>query len=790
MKKQNLISILLFAVIIFAVVFSCLHIALADEVDLVFPNKGYLQAKNVDCIGVSSSLTVTADNENKVVTFTGSTCGSVDFSGLDDSMEKLFVYSNTAIAKGGKGFYRFDFENATVVAINEDVINDDCYLATDGTLLYVHQYGSVTTLDESLKAVATYTDSIFNNKPVLTVIEGVAYGFVVEHGVSRVYTYDFESKVAESFIKDTAIMNAIAGDTIYGFNGENIILIDRAGITVDNGKLKYTLTDLNSQNYTAFGNRLYIAKSSDGYDEYIYESGGLTFLGNHSFAGDGPDKLNAPFDSVQLGGETVISDTANNRLLFVGDTVASLEMNAPTALTVGNGKLYVLTLDGIAVVENKTISYTVKTNLNPIDLIYSDGLYVLTENGVYVLVLGSLHKVFDVNGGKSICCNGLYYVLTDSGVVALKSTNNGLEKNVLLSFEADGFNPIDILADVVGNVYLLGDDNAIHCFNWQDIIAYNIEGTPLVSTDILIESSTYDFNAKSMSLMGDKIVITTKENTLVSMGSPLVKTKQNSTSVDTANAIVSTYTTTDKSYFMPNENDGTSTTKVAGEKHLVCYEFEDMLYTSLDGVKGWIFNAEKTSVSTDCAGVYIAKTDITLYENPMFGGGVSVVKDTVLSVIDNGGGYGEGNWVRVEYQGKIYYAEKGGLQLKQSASTPTPETQKPQQTEKVSKEYGRAKASRAGELVFLYSTDGKTVVAKVADGTRLEVVEKVGNFYKVKYNGAEVLIHRDQFKLDGLTTVQIVAIILSVVVVLAGGLIFMVTSLSKKKEENQDFSTK
>ena len=77
------------------------------------------------------------------------------------------------------------------------------------------------------------------------------------------------------------------------------------------------------------------------------------------------------------------------------------------------------------------------------------------------------------------------------------------------------------------------------------------------------------------------------------------------------------------------------------------------------------------------------------------------------------------------------------------------------------------------------------VVAQVTDGTRLEVIEKMGDYYKVKYNDTEVLIHKDHFKLDGLTTVQIIAIVLSVIVVLAGGLIFMVTSLSKKKEEKE-----
>ena len=100
-------------------------------------------------------------------------------------------------------------------------------------------------------------------------------------------------------------------------------------------------------------------------------------------------------------------------------------------------------------------------------------------------------------------------------------------------------------------------------------------------------------------------------------------------------------------------------------------------------------------------------------------------------------------------------------------------------------DYGRAKASRAGELVPLFSAETGEMIVAVKDGTKLEIVEKVGDYYKVKYEGIELLIHQDDFKLDGLTTVQIIAIVLSIVVVLAGVLVFMVTNITKKKEDNR-----
>jgi hypothetical protein len=333
-------------------------------------------------------------------------------------------------------------------------------------------------------------------------------------------------------------------------------------------------------------------------------------------------------------------------------------------------------------------------------------------------------------------------------------------------------------------VYVLGDDNTLHCYHWQEVVASNINGSKLNSTDLVAESDKWNFTFKSMSEMGDKIVISTEENALVSISNPLVKTTEKSTDIDKANAVVSTYKSTDKSYFMANDNDGTTAVKVEGGINFVCYVAGDMLYTSLDGVNGWLFNANETTNSVACAGDYVANKDIKLYVNPMTDNCIILTKGTDLKVLDDGG-YADGKWVRVEYKGKVFYADKSCLDQKTS-SKPTPEPEKPQEPEKVNKDYGRAKASRVGEFVNLYSADDSNIiVTQVADGTKLEVVEKIGDYYKVIYENNEVLIHKDQFKLEGLTTVQIIAIILSVVVVLSGGLIFMVTSLSKKKEQNQ-----
>ena len=775
MKKQMTISAVIIAVVLTMVVFSYGNLAVAEEISLVYPTNGYLQAENVDSIGVNQSYIVTADNENKIISYTGDACGNLDFGTFNDNAVKIFVFGDTAVIKGENAFYTTHLDSDNVTIEKTDLFND-CYFATDGTSLFVHKSGKVDVYDDSLALTTTYENKIFNGTPVITASSNTIYSFAVDYEFDFLHIFDTASQQAESILH-TRVYNAIIGKVIYAHNGKNIILIDPENYEIVD-------TALTEQNYTAFGECVYIAKGSEGYDKYAYADGALTLVGNHSYTGNTLDRLNTPSSSIMLGDTLIITDTLNDRLLYVGASVDSLSLNKPTAIAEGNGKLYVATADGITIVENKTVVGTIKTNLSIIDIFYSDGMYVLAKDGVYLNIIGSLHKIFDVNNARAIYVDELYYILTDAQVVVARSTSLGLEKTDLLSFNTSGYTPVDVLADKVGNVYVLGDDNTIHCYKWQDVIASSIDGSAPLSTDVPLESKAYNFTVKSMAEMGDKIVITTEENALISVSNPMTKSKQAPSSIDTENTTVGTYISTEKTYFMTNDNDGKTAVKIGAGLTFVCYEIDGLLYTSFEGKKGFVANVNSVTASTACAGEYVAKDTIKLYANPMTDDGIVVSQGTSINVVDNGG-FDDESWVRVEYNGKAYYTQMSGLE-KKTSSKPAPAPQTPELPEKVSKDYGRAKSSRAGELVSLFSVaDSNVVVARVTDGTRLEVVEKIGDFYKVKYDEGEVLIHKDQFKLDGLTTVQIIAIVLSVVVVLAGGLIFMVTSLSKKKEENQ-----
>ncbi len=74
----------------------------------------------------------------------------------------------------------------------------------------------------------------------------------------------------------------------------------------------------------------------------------------------------------------------------------------------------------------------------------------------------------------------------------------------------------------------------------------------------------------------------------------------------------------------------------------------------------------------------------------------------------------------------------------------------------------------------------------MTDGTKVEIIETVGDFYKIKYGETYGYMIKGDVKLDGLTTVQIVAIILAVIVLVTGIAIFFITRKIKQDSEKED----
>ena len=65
----------------------------------------------------------------------------------------------------------------------------------------------------------------------------------------------------------------------------------------------------------------------------------------------------------------------------------------------------------------------------------------------------------------------------------------------------------------------------------------------------------------------------------------------------------------------------------------------------------------------------------------------------------------------------------------------------------------------------------------------MEILEENGDYYYITVDGVSGYVLKNQVKLEGLTTVQIVSIVLAVLVMVAGSVIFAVTYYTRKKEK-------
>ena len=143
-----------------------------------------------------------------------------------------------------------------------------------------------------------------------------------------------------------------------------------------------------------------------------------------------------------------------------------------------------------------------------------------------------------------------------------------------------------------------------------------------------------------------------------------------------------------------------------------------------------------------------------------------------LSSIDD---YDNERWFKVKYEDKIYYV------LRDAVTNYNNEEQVDQPT------YAKAQAKRIGGQIKLYSTpnEDSPVIMTIADGQTIEVYDEIDGFYYVKYNGQAGYTKVSDVKLSGLTSAQIIGIILAILTIFAGGAIFVITNITRKKQKDQ-----
>lgn len=783
--KANIISLL---AVLTLVLFVCLlsafdysaNVAYAEEntFSMVFPSSDYLQTTNPTLVSGNQKYLIVYDETSLFVL--GNESQSTDVIHLDiESVQKMFLLDDVVLFVKDYAIYTLDLsqENPTISAVDSIQINEESYLTSDGYHLYIHAPSGLLSVYDSSLSIVYGADNIQTKLYSQIVIAGEnddIYAFTSLYGVTMLTSLNISNNQTSTQKIDSVVYSAYVGDVIYAIAKDAISNESRlVCLSKQDGSLLFA-TDINPQSYFASGSTLYTIED-DSVCIYTLNSShtSLDKLTSITMTGSDEKHLNTPSDLSISDGCIVVADTLNNRL-------STISSNGTSTILFDDSPLKVYTASSTYVVfENKLVKLSASGQIdktydieNLLDVVYLDKLYILTKESVYTLIGDTLLPLANIEGAKRIATaiNGKnIYVLTDSEIVSLTPQGKILPTSIISDFSQ----ALDIAIDYEGKVFV-AYKNQIETYLGDE------------KQTLKVQNNTLTANITSICLDGNKLYFTASES-FVGIMSVDAQTKDTYVP-DT----VDTSTCTQYEFAMPKENalyysidgrrDNTSFADNATLLVLKDVDCEDGYAFALnsDTVVKIALNEFETLQTNTLSGDYVTTDTTTLYTLPYRNSdAIQLDKDTHVTLISDVADYDNNVWVMVEYNEKTYFAKRALLQ-EYIEITPNEEED--------NKVYGKANADRVGGMVNIYSSAdvNSEVIYEIVDGSKVEVLEELDGFYLVSIDEYVGYIQKDQLKIDGLTTVQIVAIILAIIVALAGSAIFASIYLTKKNNEEKD----
>ncbi|MDE5601484.1 MAG: SH3 domain-containing protein, partial [Clostridia bacterium] len=676
---------------------------------------------------------------------------------------------------------------------------------SDGTYLYAKSLsGFISVYDENID-IALDIDDVFyedlTGRPVVAGSEGNLYIFATDSGKPYMTVCNATSgNISEHLDMSCYVTKAFIGDVIYaqvstasgGDSEYNIFGIDKTS-----GEILF-VSEIVPNDFYAVGNKLY---TIEGKKIVIYnlksDLSGFEPDTTISMAGNDAHHLDQPYDIVSLGETLVVADGSNSRLGYIDSTrtLRGLNLDAsPLKLTVGDDSVYALCANN-TIIKVSDMQVVQTWNLNElnvsgsvVDILYLDKLYILTNSGLYTVLGNTPLKLASVDGGKRIACanDGTHlYVLKNNGVVMMNKSGNTV---MTLTAELDG--ATDIAIDYAGQVFVLYQDKVQQYAN--RITSFEMVDETVLKT----ESNSIRVSANSAYLDGENLYFTADECLIG-------KLEVNSTTKDSytfeeyapsANEIY--YFAKLKegvvSYTIPCDGRVDGITSAPKDTLIMLKNASGLgdgfRYALLDGNIFIVVENDFDNVQVaEVVGTYSAKCETTLYALPDIDEGkLTIAERTRFSAVSDCADYDGGVWMRVKYADKTYFVKSENCEkISDDPIPPNPLPDEP--TEKTL--YGKAKATRGGGLVSVYSAASveSPALKQIVDGTDIEILEQLDEFYLVRTKDDVVgYMHKDDVKIGGLTNVQIIAIVLAIFVALTGICIFVVIEITKKKHDTEN----
>ena len=415
------------------------------------------------------------------------------------------------------------------------------------------------------------------------------------------------------------------------------------------------------------------------------------------------------------------------------------------------------------------------------DIAYAGSeLVILTDSALYArsFLDASPVRVSDIDGGIALATarGDVLYILTETGIHTLSAANGTLVE--LIPFRAHDFSgATDVAADYAGTLFVsYGETGVIAAFD--NTLSAVTQKTTFTLTHPLAQARPVAFALSgsralflsSTCFVGSVEVGAVDSESYIPVPEP---------DTDAAESLSFAVLSADGHIFVEPSRFDTMSPVSAGTV-VLCYDgissWDGYTYVYTGGRLGYVETSSLTPVAPSADGTaHTLHAGSALYKHPA-GGAITVENDVILTVTDDAAALDGGVWVRVSYGGGIYFA---------SASDLTPYTPPvPEREEK----FGRASADRPGGLIGIYSLPdvSSATVTQAVDGTRMEIVGEEGDFWMVSFDGVTGYALKSEVELEGLTTVQIVSIVLCCAVAVTGVVVFVILWQARKKEKEKE----
>lgn len=700
-------------------------------------------------------------------------------------------------------FYSADFSAPAPAFASEDITLmsapddhgkqtelDAEYITSDNNYFYIKSLEELFVYNSDL---SPYRENIthsgaLSGRNVFAAENLCVYLFCSAYGPRNYYIYDItkaEATYCASELIPYRAVNASGGIFVSYDNGEGGVTLGAVDKADGSALFDTDIVCTKDTVFTAYGDALYVV---DGGGVRVYTvdwtAKTVSLSAELSMRGSTQGKFDSPTGVTLSGDATLIADTGNDRVaIFKGSAAAEYATGAAVSRIAYYGGRYVAVgaggvfhIDGNELAPFAAAAGVVASGEKPVDIVTAGGsLYILTDSALYRLDALYFTKIKDgLDGAIAVepSPRGNYlFVMTESGMHTLSA--DGAELRAFRPCDFAGAS--DFVVDYAGDFYVAYPtenrisvvENGLNTLSEMRSCVFVDKGYPAAPVALALDGEDIIFSSESC-FVGRAAIGAVTEDTYTPPVAPQV-------TPDTPSGLY--VTSADAEMFTDLDRFDTVTAIPADTTVLV--------FENVSSVAGYVYAYANRSLGyipetalvaaepTVTRGVYDLAADTVLRVYPHLGGVSSGETALRVESFDDAAGLDGGAWARVEKDGVLYYVPRSALA---EYVVVVPEREK---------QFGRAIGTRIGGIVELRSAPSETagVISTVVDGTRMEILEDAGDWWYVLCDGTHGYILKEEVELEGLTPVQIAAIVLAVVVTAVGVGVLVVTTQTRKKQK-------